>query len=157
MNISSKTYELIGRLSIEFNRLQFFTAYLFNAFEKSTKTGFFILENTSFPKLLHKIETHILELQLGKDDELALLTLLENINKCRLERNKYVHSLISKKEKDLSEKAIIFFDSIKKNKTIIKEIDHMVLENLIKETRDLGMQTIYATANIEAKVNKTGV
>ena len=153
MNISNTTYELIGRLSIEYNRLQFFTAYLFNSFKVSTKTGFNILKNKGFPKLLNKIRVYAKELQISRDDEFALTELLENINNCRIERNKYFHSLISKTEKDLTEKAILFFDSIEENQTIIMEVTHEDIEDLINEIKNLSMQLIYVTLNIEKLVN----
>ena len=119
----------------------------------STKTGFNILKNKGFPKLLNKIRVYAKELQISRDDEFALTELLENINNCRIERNKYIHSLISKTEKDLTEKAILFFDSIEENQTIIMEVTHEDIEDLINEIKNLSMQLIYVTLNIEKLVN----
>ena len=157
MEISNKTYELIGHLSIEFNKLEFFSAYLFNSFKMSTNSGFKIIENKGFPTLLKKMRAYTDEIKLCEDDRNELISLFDQIDSFKEERNAYVHSLISRPDINGKEKAILFLDSIKENKTIEKEINHNDIEKLIKEGRSLGIRTIYATVNIEKLINKTGV
>ena len=150
--ISNKTYELIGKLSFEFNRLQFFSAYLFNSFGKSTKSGFKIMEKYSFRKFLKKIRSYIDCSSFNDDEKCSLKDLIDNADKCRDERNKFVHSLLMNSIEDNNEKAVLFFESIREQKTVLKDINHNEIEELIKETRNIGIQIIYATINVSSKL-----
>ncbi len=155
--ISNKTYELIGQLSVEFNKMEYFTAYLFDSFNISKKTGFNMISKKGFPTLLKKIRSYVPQLKLSEINNLEIYSLLDKIDNMREERNAYVHSLLLRTEEHEKEKAILFFDSIRENKNIEKIINHEDIEAVIKMCKDIGIQTIYTIMNIKKINSITGV
>lgn len=154
--ISAKTFELIGRLSIAFNSLEFMTSFLFNAFKISSKTGLTIIDEIGFPTLLKKIKSYSKDLRLPTENINEINDLLDKIDEMREQRNSYVHAMIPRPDSNSSEKAILFYESIRENRKVEKEISHRDLERMIKECQGLGIQTIYLAMNIEKIINKKG-
>ena len=116
--ISAKTFELIGRLSIAFNSLEFMTSFLFNAFKKSSKTGLTIIKEDGFPTLLKRIKAYSKDLSLPTENINQINDLIEKIDEMKELRNSYVHAMIPRPDSNDSEKAILFFESIRENRKV---------------------------------------
>lgn len=147
MEFSNKIYELLGRLSVQFGDLQFFSAHLFNSFSISRKSGFEILHKKSFKQLIEKIENYIPQLKLDKEDNLAMERLCIELHNVRERRNEIFHSVFVIHNE--SEKRIDLNSLYKRTEKQYVDINADTINEIITQIEDLSTQMIYATANIQ--------
>ncbi len=149
MDLSKETYELIGRLSFEYNKLQFFLAILYNTFSISSESGFRVLKEKGLPRLLNCINMFSAQIKLTDENQICIKDLIQDIIQVKERRNTLIHSLVFTTEDFSDEQVIPFFESIRRNEIVLQDINHSDLHDLINKTKELAVQIIVFTINLE--------
>ncbi len=152
MHTNKRTFELIGELSVEFNNLEFFSAYLFNSFGISSKSGFQILQEKNIKKLIDKIIAYTKEKIKDEDSQFQTIEFCNSIHEVREKRNDIMHSIIN--DVNGIQEIISLSESYKMQKFIGHEIIHSDIEETIKTIEELNIKVIYIIMNIRKLIKE---
>jgi hypothetical protein len=150
--ISDKTYQLIGKLSLEFNKLEFLLSEFLDAIVTPAIPSYSYLEKYSFNQKLEMIKADLNARNLDPENKADLADLIHRIDKCRLERNELVHAQILNDPDGIKEIALL---GTLRN-TIQKEINHDEMEELVKRISLLRREIFLKIFNLINKFDKTG-
>ncbi len=155
MKISKETYELIGKLSIEFNKMEFFLSLFLDSL-KNTPT--YVIPNESRISYNRKIQLLRSCINPEVFNEEEINELLDTSRKLELfgkKRNEIIHSYVIHDLESKSEVFIFAHESIKQKKKVTKEIVHPELEQLIKEISLTGNELMINSVYFYNKAKKS--
>jgi hypothetical protein len=152
LQTTKSTYELIGELSVEFNNLEFFSAYLFSSFGISSKSGFQVLHEDGIKKSIDKIISYSKEKIKDKNKQIQTIEFCNSIHEVREKRNDIMHSIIN--ESNGIQEIISLSESYKMQKFIGHEIIHKDIEETIGMIQELNIKIIYIIMNIRKLIKE---